>query len=89
MSTWRRDEDEGESIYKLIPEPVIEPPKGPLYRSMHPKKVEARALPGSTFPRTKKPAGTMGPLKVPPPAQQPFLKKHEKEPKLAPRTGSR
>jgi hypothetical protein len=75
-----------ESIYALLPEPAAVEPKGPMYRSLHPKKAEARALPGSTFVGPKKAMGTMGPVKVPPPAEQPMLRKHAKEHVLPART---
>lgn len=80
----RRRELQEESIYNLIPEPVITVPKGPLYRSKFPKKAEPRALPGSTFVTVKKERGTMGPLKVKPPKEEEILKKRQKEPKLPP-----
>merc|ERR1712178_464449 len=58
-----------ESIYCLIP-PVIEPPpKPPLYRSKYPGAV----------PTNRKPAATMGPLKVPPPEPTKFLKAYTRE----------
>merc|ERR1711904_752836 len=58
-----------ESIYCLIP-PVIEPPpKPPLYRSKYP----------GTVPANKKAAATMGPLKVPPPETNKFLKAYTRE----------
>merc|ERR1711988_15007 len=58
-----------ESIYCLIP-PVIEPPpKPPLYRSKYPGAV----------PATKKPAATMGPLKVAAPEPTKFLKAYTRD----------
>jgi len=80
----RRREVEEESIYNLIPEPIPPVQKGPLYRSLHPKKTDSRALPGSTFPATKKERGTMGPVKVKPPKEEEILRKHQKEPKVPP-----
>merc|ERR1712146_769766 len=50
--------------------PVIEPPpKPPLYRSKYP----------GTVPANKKPAATMGPLKVPAPEPHKFLKAYTRE----------
>merc|ERR1712227_30 len=58
-----------ESIYCLIP-PVIEPPpKPPLYRSKYPGAV----------PANKKPAATMGPLKVSAPEPTKFLKAYTRD----------
>lgn len=58
-----------ESIYCLIP-PVIEPPpKPPLYRSKYPGAV----------PASKKPAATMGPLKVAAPEPTKFLKAYTRD----------
>jgi len=58
-----------ESIYCLIP-PVIEPPpKPPLYRSKYP----------GTVPANKKPAATMGPLKVAAPQPHSYLKAYTRE----------
>merc|ERR1712046_452010 len=57
------------SIYCLIP-PVIEPPpKPPLYRSKYPGSV----------PANKKSSATMGPLKVPAPEPNKFLKAYTRE----------
>merc|ERR1712216_880285 len=57
-----------ESIYCLIP-PVIEPPpKPPLYRK----------YPGTVPSNTRK-CATMGPLKVPPPEPQRYLKAYTRE----------
>merc|ERR1711943_103906 len=58
-----------ESIYCLIP-PVIEPPpKPPLYRSKYP----------GTVPSNTRKCATMGPLKVPPPEPQRYLKAYTRE----------
>merc|ERR1712185_693927 len=58
-----------ESIYCLIP-PVIEPPpKPPLYRSKYP----------GTVPANKKKEATMGPLKVPAPEPDRYLKAYTRE----------
>merc|ERR1711934_306302 len=58
-----------ESIYCLIP-PVIEPPpKPPLYRSKYP----------GTVPSNTRRCATMGPLKVPPPEPQRYLKAYTRE----------
>merc|ERR1711988_335077 len=65
---WRSGGQE-ESIYCLIP-PVIEPPpKPPLYRSKYPGAV----------PASKKPAATMGPLKVAAPEPTKFLKAYTRD----------
>jgi len=58
-----------ESIYCLIPPVIAPPPKPPLYRS---------AYPGVTASE-RRPAATMGPLKVTPPNPQNFLKSYTRE----------
>jgi len=58
-----------ESIYCLIPPTIEPPPKPPLYRSKYP----------GTVPANKKPAATMGPLKVPAPEPTKFLKAYTRE----------
>eukprot|EP00658_Telonema_sp_P-2_P003095 TRINITY_DN11138_c0_g1_i4.p1 TRINITY_DN11138_c0_g1~~TRINITY_DN11138_c0_g1_i4.p1 ORF type:complete len:302 (+),score=90.57 TRINITY_DN11138_c0_g1_i4:96-908(+) len=58
-----------ESVYCLIP-PKIEPqPRAPLYRSNYPGTVAAN----------KRPAATMGPLKVQPPNPTTYLKAYTRE----------
>eukprot|EP00824_Muranothrix_gubernata_P010992 TRINITY_DN24136_c0_g1_i2.p2 TRINITY_DN24136_c0_g1~~TRINITY_DN24136_c0_g1_i2.p2 ORF type:complete len:191 (+),score=49.89 TRINITY_DN24136_c0_g1_i2:28-573(+) len=63
-----------ESIYNIIPKPVVAPPKPPLYKSIHPGKVDA--------PRRK--GATMGEARSKPPNPHNFLRAHEKEPRAAP-----
>merc|ERR1711907_40198 len=58
-----------ESIYCLIPPVIAPPPKPPLYRSAYPGVTAAE----------RRPAATMGPLKVTPPNPQNFLKSYTRE----------
>merc|ERR1711937_36772 len=58
-----------ESIYCLIPPVIAPPPKPPLYRSAYPGVRAAE----------RRPAATMGPLKVTPPNPQNFLKSYTRE----------
>merc|ERR1719389_1392213 len=58
-----------ESVYCLIPPVINPPPKPPLYRSKYPGIASS----------DKRPAATMGPLKVAPPDPQTFLKSYTRE----------
>merc|ERR1712070_975885 len=58
-----------ESIYCLIPPVIAPPPKPPLYRSAYPGVTAAE----------RRPAATMGPLKVTPPNPQNFHKSYTRE----------
>lgn len=71
----------GESIYNLIPQPIIVPPKPPMHKSKHPGPVDPHNFElGVNDKRTKATFGHAdGTLK---PKADSFLKKHSGEPTL-------
>ena len=73
-----------ESVYRLVPVETEQPPKPPLYRSIHPGAVSPKQVPCSNLGiKNVRAAATMGPgsgeVFVSP---NKFLLSHEKEPVL-------
>jgi len=71
----------GESIYNLIPQPIMVPPKSPMHKSQHPGQVNPSNFNiGVNKKRTK---ATFGPAEgTMKPAPTGYLKKHTGEPVL-------